>query len=91
MCPCPNSGVHTSVVDEQALIEALRAGEIAGAGLDVFENEPRVSPGLLRMENVVLLPHLGSASREMRVAMGMRVIENLDAFFAGEPPRDKLV
>lgn len=79
------------VVDEQALIEALQAGEIAGAGLDVFENEPRVSPELLKMENVVLLPHLGSASRETRVAMGMRVIENLEMFFAGDPPRDRLV
>jgi lactate dehydrogenase-like 2-hydroxyacid dehydrogenase len=79
------------VVDDNALIEALQAGEIAGAGLDVFENEPHVSPELLTMENVVLLPHLGSASRETRVAMGMRVIENLDAFFAGEIPRDKLV
>ena len=79
------------VVDEQALVEALQAGEIAGAGLDVFENEPRVSPELLRMENVVLLPHLGSASRETRVAMGMRVIENLERFFAGDPPRDRLV
>jgi lactate dehydrogenase-like 2-hydroxyacid dehydrogenase len=79
------------VVDEKALIEALQAGEIAGAGLDVFENEPHVSPGLLTMENVVLLPHLGSASLETRVAMGMRVIENLEAFFASEIPRDKLV
>ena len=79
------------VVDEQALIRALQDGEIAGAGLDVFENEPRVSPELMAMENVVLLPHLGSASRETRVAMGMRVIENLEAFFAGESPRDRLV
>ena len=79
------------VVDERALIQALQAGEIAGAGLDVFENEPHVSPELLGMENVVLLPHLGSASRETRVAMGMRVIENLEAFFAGASPRDKLI
>ncbi len=79
------------VVDEQALIEALEKGEIAGAGLDVFEHEPRVSPELLGLENVVLLPHLGSASRETRVAMGMRVLENLEAFFAGDVPRDKLV
>ena len=79
------------VVDEVALIAALEAGDIAGAGLDVFEKEPQVSPGLLKMENVVLLPHLGSATRETRKAMGMRVVENIEAFFDGETPRDKLV
>ena len=79
------------VIDEAALIEALQAGEIAGAGLDVFENEPSVSEGLLKMENVVLLPHLGSATQETRKAMGMRVVENVEAFFNGAIPRDKLV
>ena len=79
------------VVDEAALVRALKTGKIAGAGLDVFENEPTVSAELLNMENVVLLPHLGSATRETRVAMGMRVLDNLLAFFAGETPRDKLV
>ncbi len=79
------------VVDEAALVAALEAGEIAGAGLDVFEKEPAVSPGLLKMENVVLLPHLGSATQETRKAMGMRVVENVVAFFDGETPRDKLV
>ncbi len=79
------------VIKESALVEALQNGEIAGAGLDVFEKEPTVSPGLLEMENVVLLPHLGSATSETRRAMGMRVVENLDAFFAGQTPRDKLV
>ena len=79
------------VVDEAALVEALQAGEIAGAGLDVFEKEPAVSEGLLKMENVVLLPHLGSATQETRKAMGMRVVENVEAFFNGETPRDKLV
>ncbi len=79
------------VVDEVALVAALEAGEIAGAGLDVFEKEPAVSAGLLQMENVVLLPHLGSATQETRRAMGMRVVENVDAFFNGEVPRDKLV
>lgn len=78
------------VVDEAALARALRDGTIAGAGLDVFEQEPRVSEELLDMENVVLLPHLGSASRETRVAMGMRVIDNAQAFFSGETPRDKV-
>jgi lactate dehydrogenase-like 2-hydroxyacid dehydrogenase len=79
------------VIDEAALVAALRDGEIAGAGLDVFEKEPAVSPELLEMENVVLLPHLGSATLETRKAMGMRVVENIDAFFAGQTPRDKIV
>jgi lactate dehydrogenase-like 2-hydroxyacid dehydrogenase len=79
------------VVDEAALVEALRNGVIAGAGLDVYEKEPAVSEALLTMENVVLLPHLGSATLETREAMGMRVVENLRAFFAGEPPRDRVV
>ena len=79
------------VVDEAALVEALRSGQIAGAGLDVFEKEPQVSAELKAMENVVLLPHLGSATQETRYAMGMRVVENLEAFFAGDTPRDKLV
>ena len=79
------------VVDEAALVADLESGQIAGAGLDVFEKEPQVSAGLLKMENVVLLPHLGSATRETRKAMGMRVVENIEAFFNGETPRDKLV
>jgi lactate dehydrogenase-like 2-hydroxyacid dehydrogenase len=79
------------VVEEAALVEALRSGQIAGAGLDVFEKEPVISADLMAMENVVLLPHLGSATQETRYAMGMRVVENLEAFFAGDTPRDKLV
>ncbi len=79
------------VIDEAALVAALEAGEIAGAGLDVFEKEPSVSEGLLKMEKVVLLPHLGSATQETRKAMGMRVVENVEAFFNGDTPRDKLV
>ena len=79
------------VVDEAALVAALRSGRLAGAGLDVFEREPQVSPELLAMENVVLLPHLGSATRETRVAMGMRAVENLRLFFQGQPLRDKVV
>jgi len=67
------------VVDEAALVEALRAGEIAGAGLDVFEREPEVHPGLLGLENVVLAPHLGSATRETREAMGMLCVQALRA------------
>jgi lactate dehydrogenase-like 2-hydroxyacid dehydrogenase len=78
------------VVDEAALVAALRAGTIAGAALDVYEREPQVTPELLAMENVVLLPHLGSATQETRAAMGFRAIENLRAFFAGQPPRDRV-
>jgi lactate dehydrogenase-like 2-hydroxyacid dehydrogenase len=79
------------VVNESDLIAALRAGTISGAGLDVFEKEPSVPPELTSMENVVLLPHLGSATMETRVAMGMRAIDNLEAFFGGTAPRDRVV
>ena len=78
------------VVDEQALVQALQNGVIAGAGLDVFEAEPRVNEALLTLDNVVLLPHLGSATQETRVAMGMRVLDNLEAFFAGRQPPDRV-
>lgn len=78
------------VVDENDLIAALRAGTIAGAGLDVFEKEPVVPEALKVMENVVLLPHLGSATMETRVAMGMRALDNLEAFFGGTAPRDRV-
>ena len=78
------------VVDEAALAEALRNRVIAGAGLDVYEHEPRVPEALLGLENVVLLPHLGSATLETRVAMGMRVAENLERFFAGLEPGDRV-
>lgn len=78
------------VVDEAALVEALQQKKIAGAGLDVFEREPEVTRALLGMENVVLLPHLGSATTETRVAMGMRALENLRLFFGGKPLRDRV-
>jgi len=79
------------IVDEAALVAALERGQIAGAALDVYEKEPHVTPALLTMENVVLLPHLGSATQETRVAMGMRALDNLAAFFAGSAPRDRVV
>jgi lactate dehydrogenase-like 2-hydroxyacid dehydrogenase len=79
------------VVDETALIAALKEGRIAGAGLDVYEKEPAVPAELKAMENVVLLPHLGSATLETRTAMGMRVLSNLDAFFGGREVPDRVV
>ncbi len=79
-----------SLVDEAALAAALSAGTIAAAGLDVYADEPRVDPALLDCPNVVLLPHLGSATRETRIAMGMRVADNLDAVFDGQVPRDRV-
>ncbi|MGO4355666.1 2-hydroxyacid dehydrogenase [Rhizobium sp. RAF36] len=79
------------VVDEAALIAALRDGTIRGAGLDVYEAEPQVPEALKAMENVVLLPHLGSATEETRTAMGMKVVENVAAFFEGREPADRVV
>lgn len=76
------------VVDQGALTAALRAGRIGGAGLDVYEGEPAVPADLRALENVVLLPHLGSATQEARIAMGMRALENLELFFAGKRVRD---
>jgi glyoxylate reductase len=74
------------VVDEKALVEALRARTIAGAGLDVFEAEPRVSPELLTMDHVLLVPHIGSATDETREAMVLRAVNNILAVLRGEVP-----
>lgn len=74
------------LVDEPALIRALRAGRIAGAGLDVFEGEPRVNPEFLDLDNVVLAPHMGSATRSTRMAMALLAIENLGQALAGGVP-----
>jgi gluconate 2-dehydrogenase len=73
------------VVDEVALIRALQTRQIAGAGLDVYEFEPRVSPALIAIDNVTLLPHLGTAVLEVREAMGMMALANLIAFQDGAP------
>ncbi len=78
------------IVDEAALVEALEGRQIAGAGLDVYEEEPKVHPGLIGRDDVVLLPHLGSATHEARMGMGERVLENALAFFDGRPPRDRV-
>ena len=72
------------VVDEAAFVAALESGSIAGAGLDVYQGEPAINPGIMAAPNTVLLPHLGSATREARVAMGMKVVANARAFAAGE-------
>jgi lactate dehydrogenase-like 2-hydroxyacid dehydrogenase len=74
-----------SVVDEAALIAALEGGKIAGAGLDVFEHEPNVPQALIGRDDVVLLPHIASSTRETRGEMGRLVIKNLDAWFSGKP------
>ncbi len=79
-----------SVVNEADLAQALTDGVIAGAGLDVYQGEPKVNPLLLAAPNTVLLPHLGSATLETRTAMGMRTADNLDAFFDGKPPLDRV-
>lgn len=78
------------IVDEAALAAALAAGTIGGAALDVYEREPEVHEGLLTHPSTVLLPHLGSATVETREAMGMMVLDNLDAFFAGEEPPNRV-
>ena len=84
-----NTGRGT-LVDEAALAAALKAGPIAAAGLDVYEREPVVEAALADLPNAVLLPHLGSATLETREAMGMKVADNLDAFFAGREPFDRV-
>ncbi len=79
------------VVDEDTLTRMLVKGELAGAGLDVFEHEPAVNPKLLALDNVVLLPHLGSATLESRVDMGEKVIVNIKSFWDGHPLPDRVL
>jgi glyoxylate reductase len=74
------------VVDEKALVQALQKRKIAGAGLDVYEREPEVEPGLIQMKNVVLAPHIASASRETRLRMATMAAENLVAGLTGKRP-----
>ena len=86
--------VNTSrgeVIDENALTRMLQAGEIAGAGLDVFEHEPAINPKLLKLDSVVLLPHMGSATFEGRNAMGEKVIINIKTFADGHTPPDRVL
>lgn len=79
------------VVDEKALVQVLREGKLAGAGLDVFEGEPELEAGLAELGNVVLSPHLGSATKETREAMAIRAAENILSVFRNEEPRDRIL
>jgi len=79
------------VIDEPALVQALRAGTIAAAGLDVYEHEPRLSPGLAELPNVVLLPHLGSATVATRRQMSAMVADNVLAVLSGQEPPNPVV
>src|ERR1700678_2604834 len=79
------------VIDENALARMLEAGQLAGAGLDVFEHEPAVNPKLLKLHNVVLLPHMGSATLEGRIDMGEKVIVNIKTFADGHKPPDRVI
>ncbi|HLJ20024.1 MAG TPA: D-glycerate dehydrogenase [Stellaceae bacterium] len=86
--------VNTSrgeVIDEDALTRMLIAREIAGAGLDVYEREPAISPKLLKLDNIVLLPHMGSATLEGRIDMGEKVIVNIKTFIDGHRPPDRVI
>jgi lactate dehydrogenase-like 2-hydroxyacid dehydrogenase len=78
------------VIDDEALIAALRSGKVAAAGLDVYNNEPNIDARYRELPNTFLMPHIGSATKETRDAMGFRALDNLDAFFAGREPRDRV-
>ena len=79
-----------AVIDDEALIAALKSGKVAAAGLDVYNNEPDIHPGYRELPNTFLMPHIGSATKETRDAMGFRALDNLDAFFAGREPKDRV-
>ncbi len=79
-----------ALVDEDDLIAALKSGQLFAAGLDVFQTEPGGNPELAKLSNTFLLPHIGSATDQTRDAMGFRALDNLDAFFAGQPPKDRV-
>lgn len=80
-----------ALVDEDALLAGIESGQIAAAGLDCFKVEPGGNPAFAAHENIFMLPHIGSATRATRDAMGFRALDNLDAFFAGDAPEDRLV
>lgn len=78
------------VVDDDALVAALKSGKLTAAGLDVYNNEPDIHAEYRQLPNVFLMPHIGSATKETRIAMGFRALDNLDAVFAGREPRDRV-
>jgi lactate dehydrogenase-like 2-hydroxyacid dehydrogenase len=78
------------LVDDEALISALRSGQVGAAGLDVFQGEPVLHPGYRSLENAFLLPHMGSATIETREAMGFRALDNVDAALSGRPAPDRV-
>ena len=80
-----------AIVDDDALIAALTTGKLFAAGLDVFNDEPNIDRRYRALDNTFLLPHIGSATRETRDAMGFRALDNLDAIMSGKQPRDQLV
>ena len=79
-----------AIVDDAALIEALKSGKLAAAGIDTFNNEPDIEQAYWGLTNTFLLPHIGSATRETRDAMGFRALDNMDAIFAGREPGDRV-
>jgi lactate dehydrogenase-like 2-hydroxyacid dehydrogenase len=79
-----------ALIDEAALVDALTSGKLFAAGLDVFQTEPGGNPAIAALPNVFMLPHIGSATEETRDAMGFRALDNLDAFFAGQEPGDRV-
>ena len=101
-CCAPNLGLNAAggavfvnmargaLVNEAALLAALESGQLLAAGLDCFQVEPGGNPDFSRFDNIFTLPHIGSATRQTRDAMGFRALDNLDAFFAGNTPGDRL-
>ena len=78
------------VIEDEAIIKAMKSGKIFGLGLDVYKGEPKINPKYLELNNLFLLPHLGSATKKTRIAMGDRAIDNLEAFFLGNKPKDQV-
>jgi len=79
-----------ALIDDDALVSALRSGKLRAAGIDAYNNEPNIDPRIVVLPNTFLMPHIGSATRETRDAMGFRALDNLDAFFAGREPGDRV-
>jgi lactate dehydrogenase-like 2-hydroxyacid dehydrogenase len=79
-----------AIVDDEALIDALKSGKLRAAGIDAYNNEPKVDQRIVALPNTFLMPHIGSATAETRDAMGFRALDNLDAYFAGHEPHDRV-